>query len=173
MPRTAHNPPLLDEWLSHTDRRSAEQYAGVLRRLHREVNAANATSEALVAFVLGLGATGSRRKAVSAIVAFFGDLAERGVIPRDPSHRLAERVRDAAERQHRAAALATLGISPSPIGVTWRSVAARLVRGGTAVADVMELPDAPVVAQLESDLLKRLGGITRERFEALMGASVT
>lgn len=169
MPRSADNPPPLDQWLSRTDRRSAGQYASALRALLREITAGDATSDELVRFVLTLPSSGSRKRAVSAIVAFFGDLAERGVIPRDPSHRLAERVREAAARRLRAEALAALGV-PTSQPLTWRSVADRLVRRGAG--GMTALPDAPVVEQLENDLLRRLGGMTRERFENLMDSPV-
>jgi hypothetical protein len=172
MPRRAANPPPLEDWLSRTDRRSADQYASALRPLLREVSAADATTDDLVRFVLTLRAIGSQKRAVSAIVAFFGDLVERGVIDRDPSHRLADRVREASGRRRRADALSALGLPPSQ-PVTWRSVADRLVRQRAGGHALTALPDAPVVEQMEKELLRRLGGMTHERFDSLMDASVT
>ncbi len=55
----------------------------------------------------------------------------------------------------------------------WRSVAANLILRRSDPGALMHLPDAPVVAELERELLRQLDGITPERFEALMDSRVT
>ena len=175
MSRTADDIPVLSEWLSATSRKSASQYAVTLRPFLRSVDVAEVQSTDLVAFVLAQPTRATRRKAFTALVAFFGDLTDQGRIARDPAHRLSERVREAEVRINRRDALLATGITDSMLrDLRWDSVLSHLIDKATNVpGSRVDLPDAPVVVELETEMLRQLGGLSTNRFRELMNKSVT
>jgi hypothetical protein len=172
MGRPANNPPALQEWLDRTGRRSAPQYASSLRPLLRVLDIDSATQERLVDYVVAQSTPRMQRKAVTALVAFFGDITQSGRIARDPAHGLAQAVRNAANRATRRAALLRTGMPAGAVGtLRWRSVAARLVGPDPSRTEAVLLDDS-LGQQLQAELLAKLG-ITAQRFNEIMDEPIT
>lgn len=168
MARTPNDGPVLKQWLQETPRKSARQYAVVLRPFLREIDPTAATIDDLLGFVLAQPSESTRRKACTALSGFFSDLFERGLIADDPSRRLAQRIRAQSGRGQRREALLTAGMNEGACDVArWSDVLLGLV-ASTAAGDRIALPDAPAVRELEDILLERLGNISRSRFASLM-----
>jgi hypothetical protein len=68
------------------------------QRTSRDVIAVS-TSE-LVGYVIRIERRASQRKATSALASFCDDLHDRGVLPHDPSRKLARNVRDVMRKRH-------------------------------------------------------------------------
>lgn len=173
MARKTDDSGLLRRWLAETSRRSARQYAVVLRPLLRRVDAEAATADDLLDFVLAQRSESTRRKACTAMVAFFGDLHETGAIANDPSRHLSRRLRArSGERQRREALLAAGMEEAACAALRWSDVLLRLVVSSAGEGSTV-LPDAPIVRKLEDDLLQLLGGVSRARFASLMCEPLT
>lgn len=172
MPRRLVEHPLVQRWRLRSSLRSAPQYSRLVQRCLLKTGCASpgdASPSMLLEHVLGLTSESVQRKTVSALEAFFGDLA--GELGADPAAGLARKVHDRLRDRNLRRDMLASGIQPDVL--LWRDVARatfqtdrahRLVPDGTAVP--------PALKDLSHRLLDRLKTIQPDELERFLESPV-
>jgi hypothetical protein len=166
------DPPEVESWLLDNPSPGTEQYAGSVRGFIKKSGVTDfgtvATAQ-LVDFVISIGSEGSRRRAISALESFFGNLYRRGSIAADPALDLAARVREQAQRTVLQERLAAAGFPMEADGLSWRDVARAAVDGDPRRPHRMIPKDAlPIVRAFVPRLLRKICRVRAEHLDEFL-----
>lgn len=172
MARALVEHPLVERWRLASQLQSAPQYARLVQRCLRQTGCespADATPALLLEHVVGLNSKSVRRKTISALEAFFGDLA--GELGADPAAGLPRKARDRLRNRGLRAAVGASGIVLD--GIVWRDIARVTFGPDRARRVVAEGADVPAVLRdLSVRLLDRLRAIKIDELDRFLDSPV-